>query len=467
MGNLGHHEAPKRGDQHKAMGHPRSKSRGAIRERLIIFTRYPEPGKAKTRLIPALGSEGASDLQRRMTERTLKLARRLETLRSVSIEVRCEGGDKHLIEKWLGPDILCCHQGDGDLGERMARAFSEAFQDGMKRVVLVGTDCPGLTIDLLNRAFDVIGSSDVVVGPSIDGGYYLIGSHRAIPQLFVDIIWGTDEVLERTTWIAGELGLSMIFLDTLDDVDRPEDLHVWEKVITSIQEIRISIIIPTLNEAANIANTLTSIQNASDAEIIVVDGGSNDETVALARSCGAKVIISPPGRAGQMNEGAAAAEGEVLIFLHADTRLPEGFEHHVHQVLAHPGVAAGAFELRIEAPLRRLRIIERIANLRSRKLQMPYGDQAIFLRADLFREVGGFPDMPIMEDFELIRRLRHRGRIIIAPAPAVTSARRWMNMGIWRTTLINQLAIIFYFLGVSPYRIAHWYNRDRGVSQVG
>ncbi|MBW2307584.1 MAG: TIGR04283 family arsenosugar biosynthesis glycosyltransferase [Deltaproteobacteria bacterium] len=439
----------------------------ARRERCIIFSRYPEPGKVKTRLIPVLGPEGASELQRRMTERTLELAKLLEALRSLSIEVRYEGCNGQIAEQWLGRHILYRHQGEGDLGERMARAFSEAFHEGMEQVVLVGTDIPGLTVDLMQRAFNELTCADVVLGPARDGGYYLIGLRRPIPQLFVDMPWGTDEVLEQTRRISDELGLSVTFLDFLDDVDRPEDLHAWEKATTSVQNVRTSIIIPTLNEAGNIVSTLKSIREASDTEIIVVDGGSDDETVPLAGSYGAEVIISPAGRAGQMNRGAAAAKGEVLIFLHADTRLPPGFDRHVHHVLAQPDTAAGAFELRIDSPLRRLRIIERIANLRSRLLQMPYGDQVIFLRADMFREVGGFPDMPIMEDLELIRRLRRRGRIVIAPAPALTSARRWIKLGICQTTLINQLAAVAYFLGISPTRIAHWYNRNRGISLYG
>lgn len=429
-------------------------------QRLIIFTRYPEPGKTKTRLIPVLGPDGASALQRRMTERILGVVKQLAKSRSVSIEVRYEGGGEHLIQQWLGPNIIYSSQTEGDLGQRMAVAFNEAFQTGMDKVVLVGTDCPGLTIRHLQNAFDALNASQVVLGPARDGGYYLIGLRKTITQLFTGISWGTPQVLEQTTRIADELGLSVALVDTLDDVDRPEDIPAWEKATES----RISIIIPALNEAENIVNTLESIRRSSEAEIIVVDGGSCDETLTLARSCGAKALISLAGRARQMNAGAERATGDVLLFLHADTLLPEGFEHHVRQILALPGTAAGAFELHIDDPLSHLRMIEKIANLRSRKFQMPYGDQAIFLKAELFQEVGGFPDIPIMEDFELVRRLRRKGRIVIAPVAAVTSARRWRKVGIWKTTLINQGVIAAYFLGVSPWRICQWYNKNRGIS---
>ena len=215
----------------------------------------------------------------------------------------------------------------------------------------------------------------------------------------------------------------------------------------------ISIIIPTLNEEENIAACLASTQNASSAERIVVDGRSRDRTVEIALACGARVLTSPTGRGGQMNAGAEAASGDLFIFLHADTRLPEHFEDYVREILARPGVAAGAFEFRLDMSSRGLRIIERVANWRSRRLQMPYGDQAIFMRSALFREMGGFSDMPIMEDFEFIRRLQKRGRIHTAPYPATTSARRWRRLGLWKTTLINEMVVVSYYLGISPTRI--------------
>ncbi|MFB0508034.1 MAG: TIGR04283 family arsenosugar biosynthesis glycosyltransferase [Thermodesulfobacteriota bacterium] len=437
------------------------------REGLIIFTRYPEPGKTKTRLIPSLGPDGAAGLQRSMTEHTLTLARQLQSYRPVSIEVHYEGGSKHLMEQWLGRDPPSRPQGSGDLGERMVRAFHEAFQRGMDRVFLVGTDIPGITARILLQAFESLSSTDMVLGPCRDGGYYLIGLRQTFPQLFVDIPWGTEKVLARTSQIADDLGLSTVLLETLEDLDRPEDLHLWGKTSKHMPKPhpipRISIIIPTLNEAPNLASTLRSIRNASNVEVIVVDGGSSDETVKVARSWGTKVLILAPGRARQMNAGAAQATGEVLLFLHADTHLPRGYDNYIRKILARPHAVAGAFQLRIDGRLPGLRIAEKMVNLRSRHLQFPYGDQAIFLRTDLFREMGGFPDMPILEDFELIRRLRRRGRIVIASVPILTSARRWENLGIVRTTLINYAIPLAYSLGTSPPRLARWYGRKRGI----
>ncbi|NJR50805.1 MAG: glycosyltransferase family 2 protein [Leptolyngbyaceae cyanobacterium CSU_1_3] len=221
---------------------------------------------------------------------------------------------------------------------------------------------------------------------------------------------------------------------------------------------KLTIVIPTFNEASRIENTLAISQMAANAEIIVVDGGSHDHTVQIAQAAGVKVLRSRPGRAHQMNRGASAAIGDILLFLHADTQLPQGFDSMIRAALSQPMTIAGAFSLKIDASLWSLRLVEWGVNLRSRLLQMPYGDQAIFLRADTFRAIGGFPDLPIMEDFELIRQLKQRGQIAILPASVVTSSRRWQKLGVLQTTLINQSIILAYLCGISPSQIAHWYR---------
>lgn len=229
----------------------------------------------------------------------------------------------------------------------------------------------------------------------------------------------------------------------------------------------ISIIIPVLNEAATIEETLTRLQSASDVEVIVVDGGSRDETVpvanhlskTLASSLTIAVISAAAGRANQMNAGAAVARGDILLFLHADTHLPTGFETLVRQALQIPGTVAGAFELQIDGQLRGLRLVEKMVNVRSRFFSMPYGDQAIFLKATVFHELGGFPNLPIMEDFELMRRLKRQGRIEIVLASVMTSGRRWQKFGVIKTTIINQLIITGYFLGISPSKLVLWYRQ--------
>lgn len=221
----------------------------------------------------------------------------------------------------------------------------------------------------------------------------------------------------------------------------------------------LSIIIPTLNEAAHLAATLARIPKTPALEVIIADGLSQDTTLETAYSSGARIISSPRGRARQMNAGAREAQGEFFLFLHADTLLPDGFAEHIPLNLSRPGVSAGAFRLKFHPPLPGLKLIETLANWRARTLQWPYGDQAIFLRADRFRTLGGFAEIPIMEDVDLIRRLRRQGRIAIAPVPVITSSRRWQKNGIWRTSLINQIILAGYFAGIPADRLAHWYYK--------
>jgi rSAM/selenodomain-associated transferase 1 len=194
-----------------------------VKKKLIIFTRYPEPGKTKTRLIPMLGIEGAAQLHRQLTAGTIWQAKQLLSAQ-VSMEVHFTGGTKKLMGEWLGNDFFYEHQVTGDLGEKMAAAFEMSFNLGIEKVVLIGTDCPGLNGELMSLAFDKLDSKDLVLGPALDGGYYLIGLRKFIPDLFRGINWGTGEVLAQTMAIAEGLNFNLAFLIPLADIDRPEDL---------------------------------------------------------------------------------------------------------------------------------------------------------------------------------------------------------------------------------------------------
>lgn len=226
----------------------------------------------------------------------------------------------------------------------------------------------------------------------------------------------------------------------------------------------LSIIIPTLNEEQVLGTTLARLRDQENCEVIVVDGGSSDTTLALAESGGCRTISSAKGRGTQMNAGAAAAKGKVLLFLHADTLLPDSFSRLILDAVRLPSFVAGAFSLAIDSPTRRLATVAWFANMRSRLLQLPYGDQALFVTRDAFNAVGGFPEMAIMEDYVFIRKIQKEGKIIILPERATTSARRWQNIGVMRTTLINQAIVCGYSLGVHPTTLARWYQRMRGVS---
>lgn len=194
----------------------------SVQKHLIIFTRYPEPGKAKTRLIPVLGAQGAADLHRRMTEHTIAQAR--TTKSDCIVSVYFTGGTVEQMQHWLGHDLQYHPQHSGDLGDRLIAAFQTAFAQGALSVITIGTDCPAMTSELLTTAFDRLNHHDLTIGAALDGGYYLIGLRRCIPELFRGIAWSTDVVFQQTLTIAKQLELSIFNLPVLNDIDRPEDL---------------------------------------------------------------------------------------------------------------------------------------------------------------------------------------------------------------------------------------------------
>jgi uncharacterized protein len=206
-------------------------------DRLIVFTRYPEPGKTKTRMIPVLGEDGAAILQKKMTEFTLKQAKMLQETMSLSIAVFYSGGSEQLMRCWLGDEIIYQQQSNGDLGQRMKLAFARSLSISSDKVVIIGTDCPELNLTILSQAFEILTYSDLVLGPALDGGYYLIGLSHLIPELFQGINWGTSEVFEQTKEIARQLKLKVGYLLPLHDIDRPEDLPIWNAIANNNSQI--------------------------------------------------------------------------------------------------------------------------------------------------------------------------------------------------------------------------------------
>jgi rSAM/selenodomain-associated transferase 2 len=230
--------------------------------------------------------------------------------------------------------------------------------------------------------------------------------------------------------------------------------------------VTFSIIIPVLNESAGIGEAighLRSLDGGEEVEIIVVDGDPGGGTLRAIPDGSVQKLLSEPGRGRQLNRGAGAASGAVLIFLHADTKLPQDALARIGEALNDRRLAGGAFDLAIDSPARAFRLIELVACCRTRITRIPYGDQAIFLRRDRFRSVGGFREIPIMEDVDLMRRLKTAGaRIAILPARVVTSARRWETEGILYTTLRNWSLVTLFILGADAGRLARWYRPHTG-----
>jgi rSAM/selenodomain-associated transferase 2 len=222
----------------------------------------------------------------------------------------------------------------------------------------------------------------------------------------------------------------------------------------------LSIVVPVLNEAGGIEATLAALAPLRErgAEVIVVDGGSRDDTVAIARPLADRIVDGPRGRARQMNAGAAAARAPHLLFLHADTRLPERADALVAAALAALPQAWGRFDVVIEGRSRMLPVVAAMMNLRSRWSGIATGDQAMFMTRAAFEAVGGFPDQPLMEDIELSIRLKRLGAPACLHERVVTSGRRWEQRGVWRTILLMWRLRLLYALGVSADRLAPWYR---------
>jgi len=225
--------------------------------------------------------------------------------------------------------------------------------------------------------------------------------------------------------------------------------------------LKISVIIPTLNEGTVLQETLSRVQAHFPYEIIIGDGGSSDETLTIARTNGTRLISAERGRASQMNAGAKEATGEVLLFLHADSSIDaEGYRAMI-TALEQEHLLGGAFSLQIDSNRLGLKLISWLATLRSRFLNLTYGDQAIFVKAEAFHAIGGFPRLPICEDLDFFRKLKNKGPVILLPNKASTSPRRWLAEGVTFNTLRNVVIAVLFLLGFSPEKLSRWYQPQR------
>lgn len=221
--------------------------------------------------------------------------------------------------------------------------------------------------------------------------------------------------------------------------------------------LAVSVVVPTRNEEVWVARTVTSAFAAGASEVIVADAGSTDGTVREAVAAGARVLACPPMRSRQLNAGAEAASGDALVFLHADTRLPPGGADVVAAALS-GGAVFGGFHLAFFEPERRLRVAAAMINLRTRITRCPWGDQAQFLRREDFLRLGGYREIPLMEDYELAVRMKRQGPVAILPQRVVTSGRRFLEKGVLRTAAINWSIVLRYRLGTDPETLARWYR---------
>jgi len=439
-------------------------TRGSARGRAVVavMARYPEAGKVKTRLAPALGPDGAAALHRELAAHCVGRMRPLDISGDARVEVHHDGGSTVALREWLGAWPRLVPQVDGDLGHRLDAALSRAIGSGAGAAIVLGSDCPAARATHVRAAVRQLAAHDVVIGPAEDGGYWLLGvgaeaSSRALPALFAGIEWGGRDVLRQTLERAEAASLRVGLVDRLADVDRPEDLEYWraERLRGRTPPTSVSVVIPALDEALRVGAAVGSAIDGGASEVIVVDGGSRDGTRVVAAAAGARVISTRPGRAHQMNVGADGASGDALLFLHADTRLPAGFAGRVCEALGTCDTSGGAFtwgtdDTSLAGPF------NLAGRLRVAIFRVPYGDQALFLRRRTFEDLGGYPEQPVMEDWELAQRLRRMDGLRVLPERTVTSSRRWTHAGILRPTLAYLGIIAGYRLGIDPVVLDGW-----------
>ncbi|MFG3817266.1 TIGR04283 family arsenosugar biosynthesis glycosyltransferase [Limnothrix redekei] len=464
---------------------------------IALFVKAPELGQVKSRLAKTIGADFATEFYRSMGRDWFDRLIAFTDCQQADIRVfYAPDSGRSTVRDWLGcNDRQLAAQGDGDLGDRMARAFTTCFGQGSDRVLLVGSDSPDLPDEILTQAAEALIATGAAICPTEDGGYCLVGFRRDryLPAIFQNMIWSTETVFSETIARFQSANQPVAILPHWYDIDHATDLdRFWQinqqnsalkRAIATLAKIRqpiaISVIMPVLNEGERIQKTLdhlVEIAGQIPYEVIVVDGDRSGSTLQyLPSDRPVRGITAARGRGLQMNAGAAIARGEILLFLHADTQLPTTAFTQITTTLkqtlnvgAHGGaplpedVVGGAFDLSIASSRWILQTIARVASARSRLTRLPYGDQAIFIRRSAFGALGGYPEIPIMEDVALMRSIRRRGwRIRILPDRVLTSARRWEREGVWRCTLRNWTILLAYFAGVSPWTLLAWYSPER------
>lgn len=437
---------------------------------VYVFTKAPVAGRVKTRLVPAVGVEGAARLAAALLEDTLEallVAGRAAPVLAVDDGAAFRGRGLPLVE-----------QGQGDLGERLERVLGRGLARA-RAVVAVGGDAPGFPTSLLEACFSALERADAVLTPAEDGGFALLGLKRCPPGLFRGLPWSGPDTLRATEARLRARGLSVLRVGRWFDIDGPADLarlrvelsegtvqarHTAEALSTLSVMPWLSVVVPVLDEARRLELVLRRLVGlpAVD-EVLVVDGGSGDTSRAVARSVpGVRLLEAPRGRAQQMNAGASAARGEVLCFLHADVTLPRDAVGHVARAFAREAVVACAFRTRTVDDVGGswASALLPVADLRSRWTDLPYGDQAVCVRRSAFERVGGFPDQPLMEDVELARKLRAQGGFVRLRSKVTVSGRRFLRRPL-RTLLFWNSFPALYQLGVRAAVLEKLYGNVR------
>lgn len=388
-----------------------------MKKAVIIFTRVPEPGKTKTRMMPYLSPVQCKRLHTCFLKDIVSECRKCQA--NIFVSFTPDDGRKKL-RHILGPAQGWLPQQGANLGERMYRAIAEVLSRGYGSCILIGTDVPELRTKSLEKAFHILDTKDAVFGRTEDGGYYLVGMKRPLKEAFALDAYGHGKVLEDTLKDMGKADHTAGFTDTLFDMDTPKDLRGYRRRMLSDEFLkksftgrylarisRISIIIPVYNESRTIEKMQKQLfPLLGKCEILFVDGGSTDDTVEKI-SPGFTVIRSEKGRAWQMNEGARRSSGDILFFLHCDSELPDHPLERIRKVMRDH--SAGCFGIAFHSKNFFMFTCRVISNHRIKDRKVMFGDQGIFVDRDLFFEAGMFPEIPVMEDYQFSLTLKKMG----------------------------------------------------------
>lgn len=447
--------------------------------RLLVLARPPRRGACKTRLAAEIGEARAARLARAMLADTwAPISAWVSSQPDVDLVLAQAGAPEEF--PLLLPQPSVQRQAEGDLGRRMATLCAGALAQ-RARVLLLGTDSPGLPLPHVAAALAALDDADLVAGPVRDGGFWCLGV-RGGPQALHGNTWldGLDwerpGTLAQVEERARRLGLRVARAPEWWDVDVAADLGALRELLAAeperapetAAELRrpadeqpLSVVIPTLQESVRLDEALRAVRTQpGPLELVVADGGSSDRSPERAAASGATVVVSGPGRGRQLAAGARLATGELLLFLHVDVTLPPDATERVRAALADPRVEAGAFVTHTVADRSRpdrAGPLLRLFDLRSRFTRHPYGDQALFVRRAAYEAAGGFQPLPICEDYDLSRRLAARAPLARL-RPAVTVSGRRMQGRPLRALALNRLIPPLFRLGVDPALLARLYR---------
>ncbi len=400
---------------------------------ILVYLKYPEPGRVKTRLAATLGAEHAAELYRTWIGHVLE---RMQPLRpKVRIVGAFDGAAESAFAPWSGLVDAWWPQPAGELGARLDAGFKQHAANGP--VFAIGTDCLELDAQRIQDAVASLQNFDTVFGPANDGGYYLVGMARYLSGFFEGIRWSSPDTLQDHLDRCRDKNWSVTLLPPLNDIDTEAD---WKAYLVRRDDVSLAVVISAINEAAALPCTLESLakQTATADRVLIVDCGSRDDTREVTARYRADVLDSmTPGRGHQIAAGVDACSQAFIVVAHADMRFPPDalarIREHLH---AQPDCPGGCLGHCFDSARTAYRIIEWFDQRRARAGQS-YGDQCQFFRRTALQRVGGFPAQPIMEDVELAARLRKLGVPAALECPVLVSPRRFEQRGVLRTLWQN------------------------------